>query len=281
MEADGIRLTDISDTNAAAFLPFVPESLQRLCGKASCRQIGVMDGDGLASGILVASYVKHWEIRWIYVAEECRRRGMGLALLNGLSHYYSRSKSGETSAYVTEVMDHKALVPLFRKAGYSIEEGWGGAYFETELENVDSAAFGGQSPRHAIAFGSMTSEQLRGLNRWLSAREGKKQVPLPLETEEYEPYSHIGWEGGRAAGACLVRKNARGLQVVLLHVEKGRTDILAGTISGTLKEMKEACPGTMRIGALAVNDISRKLCRKLAGEAEEYGAYKAVLHLGA
>ena len=272
----GIRITDIVDTNINAFLPFVPDSMRRLYGKPSCLFIGAVDGEGFASGVLVAAYMRRWEVLWIYVAEECRRAGMASALLGGLLNHYSSRKSGEITACITEVMDHRALIPLFKKAGYFIEEMGDGAYFETGIGKVDCTAFGETNHRYAEPFGAMTLGRMGKLNRWLAAQEGSGQIPLPVQGGEYESYSHTGWDRGRAVGACLVRKNARGLQVSLPHVEKGRVDVLMEILSETLRGAKAAHPGTMRIGALALNDVSARLCRKLASGAEEYKACRAV-----
>ena len=278
--ADGIRLTEINDTNADAFMPFVPESMKQLYGKPTCLFIGVVDGHLRASGILVASHVGHWEILWVYVAEQCRRRGMASTLLRGLSEHYLNAGKEVIQAFITGVMDFPSLLALFRKNGYSIEEEGGLAYFETELERVKFEGFGMRKSRFVVPFRELTLEQLRVLSKRTEAWKGMRRIPLPILLADYDPCSHVGMDGGNAVGACLVTKNGRGLEFRFMRMDKGRNEMLLEILLATIKAMKSSYPRTVRIGALALSGTSGRLCRKLSEGVDEYAAYRAVYGRG-
>ncbi|MBQ9437358.1 MAG: GNAT family N-acetyltransferase, partial [Lachnospiraceae bacterium] len=230
-----------------------------------------------ASGILVAVRVNHWEIIWIYVAEECRRKGVASALLHGFSEYYFNGRNGRARAYVTEAMDYRRLIPLLQKAGYSIGEMDGGAYFETELESINDGILAKGKRKCAVPIRSLAKEELKTLGKHISLRKSGREIPLPVAAEDYEPCSHIGLDKEGVIGACLVRKNARGLQISLLYAEKGRKNALFEILSAALAGMKGEYPGWMRVGTLATDAIGSQICRKLAQEPDEYRAYKAEL----
>ena len=274
------RLTDIDDRNISYFLPFVPEDMRPLYGKASCLFIGAVDGDGLASGVLVAAYVRRWEVLWLYVAEPCRRQGAATLLLEGLASYYGGGTVGGIHAYVTGVMRHEAVIPLFRKAGFSVGGMDGGAYFESKLAGVSGIGFPSGKPRYAAPIASLTAGQLSKLGKKLALWDAPAQIPLPIGESDFAPCSSVGIDRGEAVGACLVQRKAGGLRVCYLHVENGRRDVLTGILAATLQAMKETSPETTRVSALAMDGVSARICRKLAGEAIEYKAFRAFRHPG-
>ena len=275
MAEETVRLTDIDDGNVGFFWPFVPEGMRRLYGKPSCLFIGAVDGKSFASGVLIAFYVRHWEILWIYVAEGCRRRGMAAAMLNGLAEHYLDRERGAILAYFTEDMDRGALIPLFRKAGYRAGEVEGGGYFETEIGKVGGCGSGPRKLGHAVPIRRLTKDQMRKLGGKLMSWRACRQIPLPLEEDECEACSHAAVSGGEITGACLVTRDNGRMRISLLHAEGGRPEVLMETLMATVRKMKEDCPERMRVGALALNGSAASLCRRLAGDVEQSKAYKA------
>lgn len=181
-------------------------------------------------------------IEWLYVAPDCRRKGVASALLDRLLDAASREGTlTGIVAVLSQAQDE--LLAFFDDFGFGMVFREGCGEFRAQLGDLSPVPQRAVADLRVMPFHALGAGALRAFNAALvQGKAAHCGVPLPLRAEQFDPQSTVCCQGDTVCCLLLVRVRDGRVEVPWLYATPGRESALPLVFNCTLEALQQALP---------------------------------------